>query len=236
MRTYHSLWISVVAVAILTGIGAESAQAGPITVSSPLPPGALMSGTASSAFSLSPLVFAGWDVTSAFAVFNFVDDGELALVSSITTGPFFNSVTSNLYWNDHEGVQATLFGGESASAESVYFSFTNDYGFNTVVPCGRGCLMPFSQAFHDTLAGYTGGFGVVIPLGASSLAQLLTGSLPFTLSFDGDAMFMSDALVATLEPRQTFAPAAPVPEPATMALFGIGLCGVVGARRRRSLS
>ena len=47
-----------------------------------------------------------------------------------------------------EKVLATLGGGESAAAESPYYSFTNDYSFSWAIPCGPGCVI---NVLHDFL-------------------------------------------------------------------------------------
>jgi hypothetical protein len=234
MQPLRFVWLAAALLGVSAAFGAQPASAATVTVSSTLVPGTLMSGAVSGAFLLPASELVDNDVTSAFATFGFVDDGELQLVSSTTTGPPSNSVTTTSYWNDLDQVTVQS-GADSATAASSYYTFSVDHGFALSFPCGPRCVINFSQQFHDVYAGYTGGFGVVLPLGASSLAQLSTGALPFTLLFDGDAIFTGATLVATLDPKPPIvidARSPSVPEPGVLSMFGLGIAGIGMVRRR----
>jgi hypothetical protein len=194
-------------------------------------PGSIMGGTVAGAFDVPSSALQGQDVVFAYALFNFVDDGDVTLLSSAVTGSPFGVTITNSYWNDLEQVQATLGGGESGHAQSQFFSVTNQYVAAFSIPCGAGCSVPFSQTIQDKLEGYTGFFSVLVPLGPPSLALLSTGTLPFTLQFSGDAIFVSDSLVIERQAIELTS----APEPGATLLFALGVVvSGTSLRRRRA--
>ena len=218
----------IVFCALLTIFAATDAAASSLTVSSSLTPGTVLTGTVTGGFTVPTAALQGNDITSAYALFNFVDDGDVQLTSSIAIPSIGQLAIYNTYWNERERIGATLAGGETASGESQWYSFTNQYSFSYSFPCGPSCTIPFTQTVQDLHHGYTGAFSVYVPLGPASIAQMTTGFLPFTLQVEGDAFFLSDSLVATLSPTPIVTAA---PEPSSAVLVGLGL--VVSRLRTR---
>jgi hypothetical protein len=120
------------------------------------------------------------------------------------------------------------------------------YGFGTITDPAALTLSGITQAFNPAVPGYFTGGIVTIPgyAGGPITFQVLaydgTGYGSATTTFQGTSTLFTLPSIATgTQPVGEFGPALlafsvqPVPEPSTLALFGLGTAALLFLRRRK---
>jgi hypothetical protein len=193
--------------------------------------------------------YSPYDITSASVGFNFKEDNDF--VSSTSTGAWYTKGGSNRYRDIVTTLTDSVYdkvsvsiGDQQSSTETKNQTYSTS-SYQTIDHCwgggwSSGCY------YNNNITTYTGyysnGFffswtsnsplSVFMSLSAANLEALRSsGRLDFNLGILGDLNF-SNAWLA-FDINESPAPNAPVPEPATMLLFGTGIASLVAARRRK---
>jgi hypothetical protein len=175
--------------------------------------------------------------TAAFSNFTFLSGNQVAFILDVTnttsnsgTGSYSDARLTSLGWDTSPVATAV------ADSTSVFASVTNqsitsdhvDVCFFSGPNCsggGNGGLEAANLAGLHGDPSTTGDFLVILTFGA------IVPPLDFDKFF---GKFQTSA--GSVEGFSTTVPPNPVPEPATLALFGAGLIGLVVLRRRRAIA
>ncbi|HIF97853.1 MAG TPA: PEP-CTERM sorting domain-containing protein [Myxococcales bacterium] len=192
----------------------------------------------------------GYSIDTAQLAFHFSDDGsnELHTTSVVTTGYsgapssswYRNQTTYQTDWADVAGVSIE---GPNFTVGSSYYSTgpqylgttqTGSHTYTTSYQCGFSTCYTSHSApnytqNYEIISGRTGLFTLIIAADSNMLASLTTdGYLGFDISSEnGDFYFLDATLTADIN-------TAPIPEPSTALLLGLGLTGLAWSGRRRS--
>ncbi len=217
-----------------------------IAANSDLTSGQYISSSTNGSFDLG--AYSGDTFLSGSVTASFLDNSDPMQTSNSSTGYIYNGYSTYeysydcgffetcygigydyYYYQDHytynfdpaEGA-SVLVGASTQSADSDYYSYSYFDGETS----GWSGNTNYSDYYYTTDDGYTGSFGVTIPLDATALAAINSGySLAFTINATGD--FLVDSVTLNAEV---------VPEPATLSLLGLGITAVGFSCRRRRRS
>jgi len=213
-------------------------------------PGSLLNGT----FDITSKIPANgqyiqpYKITGATATFQFTDNLDKLSLSNPVTSEYvkYETVGDKKYFiryetqwkiNPQEQVQVNIDGQISYDGTKWYeipLSNTGDPHLDKTTGGGKNFFYTQLQTGEH---GYTGTVTLTEALGLDGLTDLsLDGKVPFTLSMlQGDITYLSGTLTADLDANPLPDPAAPVPEPGTMMLLGMGFLGVtIYAKRRKN--
>ncbi len=196
-----------------------------------------------------------YDITDATIRLIFIDDIDSKYVSSSYGSYYQTSATEErrtvvTNWKDDgESVQLDINGQISDKTTDYYsqtiFSTTDDgqrTEYKTVYECfSNGCYYVHEPLVYEAytdyqkrVSGNTGDIYFSESLYETNILDLSTdGVLDFDFNVTGDLNLISASLTFDINENPA---AAPVPEPATMLLFGTGIVGLAGTRRRKERS
>ncbi len=139
------------------------------------------------------------------------------LVSYLATGVALNALKSTL---SGQGVSLTLSGSSASQLLQGIFAYQVGFSFSTALPT---IDTPNNDASQGTIAKSGSNYTLTLPVKFDITPTTLPSPINTLLTAD---FTMSGNLVGT-------ATAAALPEPSSIALAAMGLCGMAGLARRR---
>lgn len=184
---------------------------------------------------------APYDVNSAYVTFTFSDDNDLEYWGSylsnyqytdyyVENGSSYTGYTRNLYYYYQDQCEKVTL----SMADQSTYDYTDYYSVRTFENRALDrteSITPYMFNYYYTeyytdQFGYRGEITLVLSLGDLALADLADdGMIRYILEVDGDLFFESGVLTTDIN-------TSPVPEPATLLLFGSGLLGLAGFRKK----
>ncbi|MGH7979330.1 MAG: PEP-CTERM sorting domain-containing protein [Limisphaerales bacterium] len=154
---------------------------------------------------------------------------------TLTLSPNVNTyATGNVYWTNPDGTGANQMDGAiynetTGTYVSTSLTFTFDVLANTLASgySADAFIKDFGPGYS-----YNGEQTVNLTPGIDSVTYAMTGSNPSEIVQFGFELIGPDANPATVSSLGSVE-IAPVPEPCSMALAGLGLVGLLGMRMRR---